>query len=401
MKILMMFHQRPFPPDYGAAKRNYHLLVETAKNHTIAVLSNGTPEDERRFREHFGRTFAHVRFVDVQRNKWVSILRRIVYLLQGKSDVWAFYSPDFQQALDEMTSAEQFDLLFSSFSILGFYRFPRNIPRIGNTHNVEYDNLRRASRETRSVVRKVFYFLQSLAVRRDEIRTARQFDVLLATSERDRRLFQEDLPEVRIEVIPNGVDLEDFSVQTVATEPHTMVFTGIMNYYPNDHGVRYFLEEIFPLIQARVPDAQVSIVGGSPSRAVKSYASASVHVTGYVKEIPPYLARAEVAIIPLLIGGGTRLKALEAMAMKKPIVSTTLGCEGLDLFDGESVLFGDTPQAFADAVVRLFLDPALRERISSRAHAQARAYRWEAISEKLEELFRQLRAASTDHIVRS
>lgn len=390
MKILMLFHLAPYPPDFGAAKRNYHLFVEALKNHDLTVLSLGTPDDEAKFREHFGARCDDVTFVDVRRNRWVNVLLRILYLLAGKSEIWLFHSKAFQKGIERICSTHRFDLIQCSISLLGMYRFPSGIPLIGNTHNVEYDNLRRSCRQTHNFVRKSHYFLQSLALKRDEIATARRFDVLLATSERDRDLFHEDLPGMRIEVIPNGVDTTLFAAQTGVPEPRTMVFTGLMNYYPNQHGVAFFLERVFPLILESVPDARVYIVGANPSRRIRARASANVEVVGYVKDVRPYIARGEISIIPLLIGGGTRLKVLEAMAMRKPIVSTTLGCEGLDIVDGESAVFADTPQEFAAAVVRLFSDGALRERLAARAYEKASDYRWESIGTVVEGVYKSL-----------
>jgi glycosyltransferase involved in cell wall biosynthesis len=172
-----------------------------------------------------------------------------------------------------------------------------------------------------------------------------------------------------------------------------MVFTGLMNYYPNSHGITFFLDRIFPLILESVPDARVYIVGANPSRRLRALASVNVAVVGHVKDVRPYIARGEISIIPLLIGGGTRLKVLEAMAMRKPIVSTTLGCEGLDIVDGQSAVFADTPQEFAAAVVRLFSDRGLRERLAAKAYEKASDYRWESIGTALEGVYQSLLSA--------
>ena len=393
MKILMLFHLAPYPPDFGAAKRNYHLFTEALKKHEVTVLSLGTPSDEARFRAHFGARCDDVTFIDIRRNRWVNVLLRMLYLLAGRSETWLFHSRAFQESLERTCGRHRYDLIQCSMSLLGIYRFPSGIPLIGDTHNVEYDTLRRSCRQTRNLFRKSYYFLQSFALKRDELATARKIDVLLATSTRDRDLFHEDLPDMRIEVIPNGVDTGFFAAQTDEPEPRTMVFTGLMNYYPNSHGITFFLDRIFPLILESVPDARVYIVGANPSRRLRALASVNVAVVGHVKGVRPYIARGEISIIPLLIGGGTRLKVLEAMAMRKPIVSTTLGCEGLDIVDGQSAVFADTPQEFAAAVVRLFSDRGLRERLAAKAYEKASDYRWESIGTALEGVYQSLLSA--------
>jgi glycosyltransferase involved in cell wall biosynthesis len=190
-------------------------------------------------------------------------------------------------------------------------------------------------------------------------------------------------------IVPNGTDISFFSPRESEPEPHTMVFPGVMNYHPNDQGIHYFLDEIFPRITARVPDAKIYVVGSRPSGRLLGRASDKIIVTGHVKDIRPYIAGAQVFVIPLWVGGGTRLKVLEAMAMKKPIVSTTIGCEGINVKHNESVLFADAPAEFADAVVRLFNDPVLRTRISTAAHTivTQNGHTWRDIGQRLEEVY--------------
>jgi glycosyltransferase involved in cell wall biosynthesis len=152
--------------------------------------------------------------------------------------------------------------------------------------------------------------------------------------------------------------------------------------------MRHFLDNIFPLILRQEPRAKVTVVGKNPSRSLLSRASANVIVTGFVEDVRPYMARAQVYIIPLLSGGGIRGKALEAMAMRKPIVTTSRGCEGIHLKDGESALFADTPEEFARAVLRLFGDAKLRERIADNAYATVVAkYNWEEKGEELNRVY--------------
>jgi glycosyltransferase involved in cell wall biosynthesis len=203
--------------------------------------------------------------------------------------------------------------------------------------------------------------------------------------------MKRELPETKFRVIPNGVDLGFFSPSPPSPEKNTMVFTGAMNYYPNNHGILFFLDEIFPRILTRTPDARIFVVGSSPSKRLMKRASQNVIISGFVDDVRPYIARANVCVIPLLIGGGTRLKALEAMAMKRPIVSTTLGCEGIHLKHEESALFADTPEEFATAVVRLFGDSDLRSKLAENAYASVTAhYDWSAIGEQLESVHQSL-----------
>jgi glycosyltransferase involved in cell wall biosynthesis len=267
------------------------------------------------------------------------------------------------------------------------------VPLVADTHNVEYELLYRTYRESKDIFRKMYNGIEYLLTKHEEIASSKKFDVVLATSENDLRTFRRDLPNQKMYVIPNGVDIEFFSSQTAEPEPNSIVFTGLMSYFPNDHGIQFFLKEIFPFVLSKVPDATVTIVGADPSREVLRLVSNNVHVTGYVGDVRPYFNKALVAIVPLLVGGGTRLKVLEAMAMRKPVVSTTLGCEGLDVQHGHSVLLADTSQEYADAIVELFRNEKLRHKLQQNAYEIVEStYDWKTIGTQLQRVFEELNA---------
>jgi glycosyltransferase involved in cell wall biosynthesis len=209
------------------------------------------------------------------------------------------------------------------------------------------------------------------------------------TTARDAEVFRRDLPSHDFRVIQNGVDptfLEPMN--GIPVELKTMTFTGLMGYWPNVNGILFFLNQVFPLLLQQVPDARVYVVGKDPPPGVQAFASDQVVVTGFVDDVRPYVARAEVFIIPLLIGGGIRSKALEAMALRKPIVSTSVGWEGILLKDGESVLTADTPQEFANCVARLFADKELAKRLGHQGYETVlKHYMWEEKGRQLEEVF--------------
>jgi glycosyltransferase involved in cell wall biosynthesis len=392
MKILMVFHTLTFPPESGVTKRTFHLLEEMARRHETTVLAMGSREDEERVRARLGpRT--KVTFVDARAPRWVNLLKRIRLFLFRQSLLRLSLTGKVQRALDEALRGAAFDAIFLSSPLLTYYRLPSGTPRVVDTHNVEYDMCRRSYEQAKGLVSRAYFYDQYRLLRRDELQACSVGDVLLTTSERDREVFQQDLPRQSIHVVPNGVDLDFFRPGLEEPEPDTIVFCGLMNYPPNDQGMTWFLDRVFPLVQAEVPQARLTIVGSGPSRALQRRASDRVTVTGYVKDVRPWVARGQVYVVPLLVGGGTRLKALEAMAMRKPIVTTSVGCEGIDLRHEESALFADEPEAFARSVIRLFRDPALRARLAQRAGAIAsEAYGWGAIGGKLDAICRSVAA---------
>jgi polysaccharide biosynthesis protein PslH len=393
MKILLLSHAAPYPPDLGPAQRMYHELVEMLKRHSVSVLSFGSPEEELNFRKHFGDTCHPVVFVPRVRSRWTNLFLRLWYMITGRSEARTLHTRQFQRALDELVYREKFDLIQCSTPLLGYYRFPSGIPVIGDTHNVEYDNAYRAYRQSTSIARKLYYLHLYLTLRREEVNCCKKFDVLFPTSERDQQVFRERLPAKRMVVIPNGLNVTFFKPDPTTPKPKSLVFTGLMNYYPNEHGMLFFLDNILPLIVSTTPDVLMTIVGAHPSKKLRDRAldNPNVTVTGYVEDVRPYVGAAQVYVVPLLMGGGTRQKVLLAMAMKKPIVSTTLGCEGITLKHEESALFADSPSAFADAVVRLFNDKALADRLADNAESIVHAeYRWESIGDKMHSVYDSL-----------
>ncbi len=391
MKVLMIFSYAPLPPplDLGGTKRNLPFLLENLKRHETSVLSYGTPEEERIFMQTIGKLCKSVTFVNKRRPRIVNGLQKLWLLATGRSPYRQMYRRTMQQALDAMVAKEQFDVIHTSVIMLGYLRFPRRIPVVSDTHEVTYDLLHRIYKSDPNMFWKPITYLAYKFGKREEIKLCNSFDAVIATTERDSQVFQQDVPKEKLFVVQNGAGSEFFEPLDVKQEPHSMVFTGLMTHYPNNHGVLYFLDEIFPRILEQTPDARVYIVGKSPSKQVLARACDHIVVTGFVDDVKPWIARGQVYIIPLLVGGGIRGKALEAMAMKRPIVTTSIGVEGIHLKNEESALFADSPEQFAESVVRLFNDGDLRHRIAEKAYMTAVArYQWDAKGKELDAVYR-------------
>jgi glycosyltransferase involved in cell wall biosynthesis len=286
------------------------------------------------------------------------------------------------------------DLIHLSSPLLRRLDLPRGIPVIADCHNVEHDSLSRVARTSPSRVRRLYSAALARRLVDDEATCAGGCDALLCVSERDRQLFAAMVPGTPTRLMPNGVDPGFFSPGGADRLPASMVFTGTMNYPPNDTGIRWFVEQILPLIAAGVPGTRLTIVGAGPSRAVQRSATERVRITGYVEDVRPFLERAEVCVVPILAGGGTRLKILEAMAMGTPVVSTSVGCEGLDLRDGEHLLVADGPGEFARAVLRLFREPGLCSDLALRARETVRErFGWERVGSELRAVYEEFTGA--------
>jgi glycosyltransferase involved in cell wall biosynthesis len=258
--------------------------------------------------------------------------------------------------------------------------------------NVDSSVWYRLARTEPNPLRKLIFYSQYRSFMGYESRICRYFDMCICVSAQDQKELASLCPGTAIEVVPNGVDPDYFRPGETEEDETRLVFTGSMDWHPNEDAVLYFCERIFPLIRAELPEIKFYIVGSNPTdRVLKLRGIEGVIVTGSVEDVRPYIASAAVYIVPLRIGGGTRLKILQALAMKKAVISTSIGCEGLDLQQDKHLLVADEPRQFAARTVQLIRDRSMRSRLGDdgKALVQER-YDWDVIARKLELVYRRL-----------
>ena len=287
--------------------------------------------------------------------------------------------------VDDLLVEEYYDAVLFESALIACYRTPTAAKRIIDQHNIEYDLLWRTFQKETSWVRKWYNWVESRLLRSAEIDLCRKADIVLTTSERDSLLLKEVLPQNSIEVVPNGVDIEIFHGGFSEDVSCQVIFTGAMNYYPNIEAVLSFAKQCWPLIKAEMPGVTWKIVGREPPPQVRELEKLpGITVTGTVTDVRPYLAASAVAIAPLRIGGGTRLKILEAFAMSKAVVSTSIGCEGLAAISGKHLLIADRPDEFAQAVIKLLKSPETRVALGSASRMLVEEeYSWEYCGSQL------------------
>jgi glycosyltransferase involved in cell wall biosynthesis len=236
-----------------------------------------------------------------------------------------------------------------------------------------------------------YSFVQWRRLRRYEAQVCRRVDQVLAVSQADGRALRRLVPGLDVTVIPNGIDTRAYAPATAKSQSASpsLVFTGTMDFRPNVDAVLWFTREVWPLIQAEVPDVHFYVVGQRPHRRLDPLREhPNVTVTGWVEDVRPYIADAAVYVAPLRMGGGTRLKLLEAMAMRKPVVATSLGAEGYPVTDGRELILADTTAQFARAVVRLLHSPARSRELGQNARAFVeRRYDWRVIVPRAEQVY--------------
>lgn len=263
-------------------------------------------------------------------------------------------------------------------------------PSVLFQHNVEAEIWRRHALNQRNVAVRAFFRAQWRRMEAYERRACRAFDSVVAVSDDDCSLLRLRYGLERVAAVPTGVDTDFFRPRGAeAVQPRTLVFTGSMDWMPNQDAIRFFLDEIMPLIAKEVPGVRLLVVGRSPNAALKALAASrpDVIVTGRVDDVRPFIGEARCYVVPIRIGGGTRLKIFEAMAMGKPVVSTTIGAEGLPIVDGQDLIVADTPAMFAAAVVRIVQDDELALRLGAQAAATVRErFSWERVADRFSQL---------------
>jgi polysaccharide biosynthesis protein PslH len=394
MNILFLASYLPSPPNTGARRRSQGLMSSLARSHTVSVLSLVEPGVDHTTALLQTRDYcAEVVAVENRRFTWNPLRKRG---LQAASMLSPYsygrllhHQPRFQQALDRMVGRARYDIITVESALLGYFRFPAGTTLVLNEQNIEFDILRRTAMIESRWARKLFNAVEYRKLRREERAVWNRFHGCAVPSERDEQLLRHETTTIPTMVVPNGIDSEFFRPAESAPEPQLLVFFGVLSYYPNEDGLTFFLDAVWPLIKRRHPAVRLLIVGPAPPASLLRRASDDVVITGMVDDVRPYLARATAIVAPLRIGGGTRLKILEALAMGKATVSTTIGAEGLDVTDGRELLLADTAPAFAEQVGRLIEDEALARRLGAAGRALVEdRYGWHGSARKLEDLYR-------------
>jgi len=234
-------------------------------------------------------------------------------------------------------------------------------------HNITFHQYQRIAQFESNPIRKIRAWLHSAMMHRWEPRYAERFDRCITVSEEDRRILTETNPRLQIDLVPNGVDTQLHNPLPEEGTSQALLFIGKMSYAPCVDAALYFCSEILPRIQRMNSEVEMWVVGRDPLPEIMRLNGDAVRVTGRVDSVVPYYRRSTVCVVPLRSGGGTRLKILEAMALGRPVVSTAIGCEGLDVVNGEHLLIADSSEEFAEQTVRLLKDRSLYRRVTASA----------------------------------
>ena len=398
MRILWLKTELLHPVDKGGKIRTYQMLKELKREHHIAYLTldDGTAGAEARAR---ASEYCHELFTVPHRTRRkfsagfyaelaANLLSPLPYFMKK------YESEGMRREIERRAARADFDVLVCDF-LSPSINVPRALrqPAVLFQHNVEAMIWRRHYEVQSNPLKKLYLRGQWGKARRYERDACRRFDSVVAVSREDAEVMRREYGVGEVSDVPTGVDTEFFRPRGRAEQPpqpprpapRSLVFTGSMDWLPNEDAIKYFTREIMPLVRAEVPDASLTVVGRDPFPGLVELArrDPSIVVTGRVEDVRPYIERAAAYVVPIRVGGGTRLKIYEAMAMEKAVVSTTVGAEGLPVRDGEELLLADTPEEFARAVVRVLTDEQLARDLGARAAAAVRGnFGWRRVAER-------------------
>lgn len=394
MRILLAFPRPLLPADTGGKIRSLQIFSRLAQRHEVHAISLADPA-----REHEGIAAMHAMFASYTAVPWrenakysagfyfdllANQFRELPYFIAKCC------RPEFARAMEAIARLHSVDLVVCDFlqTATAALQLPIR-PRVVFEHNVEFLLRKRQWETESSPLRKWLFAHEWKRTRRIEEQICRSYDSVIAVSDEDRAVLEESFGIRGVSTIPTGVDADYFKPMDLEQKRGLLAFVGSMDWFPNEDGMLWFLHEIYPLVRQAVPWAQCRIIGRNPSPAFKAAAAEfpGVELTGRVPDVRPKLAEAEAVIVPLRVGGGTRVKIPEAMAMAKAVVSTTIGAEGLPFANGREISIADDRADFAAAVTKLLLEAGRRSEMERAARERvSRDLGWDSVVNRFEEI---------------
>lgn len=408
MRILFLSHFVPYPPTDGASLRNYNLIRGLSAAHEVHLLTfhQRVHQDNsaklKASAEAMQRYCADLEILGLptDRNRLLRISALGSNLLfERPFSAQRFRCRRMMEAIRRRVRTGAFDIVHvDTVALWEYLDCLGNVPSVLNHHNVESALLRRRAATERNRLIRSYLALQARKVLEAERQAINRFDGNIAVSEVDAEELRAIAGGGLIRVIPNGTDTDYFAPSHAVSETTSVVFVGSMSWYPNRDAMGLFAREIWPIVRREIPNVQMNLVGAHPPAELIALGKRDpgFRVLGYVDDARPFMDKAAVYVVPIRVGGGTRLKILDAMAKGKAIVSHPVGAEGLAVTDGVDIVIAGDPQAFARRIIELIRDPARRAQLGTRARQTAlRLYSWSSVVPRLSEFYDFVAATRT------
>jgi glycosyltransferase involved in cell wall biosynthesis len=398
MKILWVNANFLHPTTKGGQIRTLEMLKRLNARHEVhyaAFADASEPEGPQRAPEYSSKHYVVNRHLPKRRSPAFFAQVAAGVFSSVPVAVGRFYSHEMEALVRQLQESENFDCMVCDFLVSAVH-FPHLERAVLFQHNVESVIWKRHAEHGTDAARRWFFGLQASRMLRYEEECCRRAAYVITVSPLDTQLTRELYGIQHVSDISTGVDLEYFAPRAVEQKAHDLVFVGSMDWMPNVDGVQYFVREILPLIRRKLPGCSLAVVGRKPDAAILALAEAdpAITITGTVPDVRPYLWNSKLSIVPLRIGGGTRLKVYESMAARVPVVSTTIGAEGLVWQDGENIAIGDTPEAFAQRCIDLLDNSAACQRMAESGwNLVSSRFSWEQVTRQFEDLMMRSKAA--------
>ncbi len=398
MRIIAITPELPYPPDQGGRIRMYNILTRLAKKHEVHLISLTSEQISLEYKTFLDNLFASVSCYNSNRSVYSLAYCLFLSLFwQRPYKLYKSTPPGFKSFLRSKIQNIAPDILLFDFHYLLDSVPDLKIPKVVVLHNLDHILYARFAAESGFSLKKIHGIIQKPLSMNLEIKLPVIFDHCVTVSKIEDNILRSISSSFNTSVIPNGVDIEFFtpnfkSPPSFCDDQSDIVFFGSMDYYPNIDGAIFMIEKIMPHIWKTDPKVSISIVGRNPGRLIRSYSQdARVRIIGGVDDMRPYIINAKVTVVPLRMGGGTRLKALEAAAMGKAIIGTSIGLEGLEFVDRKHILIADTPNEFAEQVIACLNSAILRESLGSQARKFVEEnYNWAHLTDKMEDLLKSV-----------
>ncbi len=401
MKILWVKAGGLVPPDTGGKIRSFNILRQLARQHSVTFFSfyaEHANDSHLDLENIFDQVVCVPLRLPVPKSSREMLDYGVRLFSAQPYGITKYCRPKVRRRLHALLKQETYDVILCDFIFAaGVIPWDCPTPKVLFTHNVEATIWRRHYEVATNPIWKAICLREWRKMEAAELRFLRLADSVLTVSETDRDAFASFVDPAKLTVIPTGVDVDYFQPTSAEETPNSLVFTGSMDWPPNEDAIIYFAEAILPLIKRQRPEVSLEVVGRSPSRKLQALAKTveGIRLTGWVDDVRPFVAGGSICIVPLRIGGGTRLKIFEAMAMGKAVLSTSVGAEGLPVQSGENILLADAPQDFADAVILLLRDSKERKRLGTAARTLVQEkYSWPKVAESFARSLQEVRAVA-------
>lgn len=389
MKILFLTYDLPFPLDQGGKIRSYHLLKNLSKNHQITLFSFFRRENQKQYLQDLQPfcqkicTFKRIK-VFSPHHLALSFIPKLPF------PIALYWSPQLKNQLCQEIKNSSYDLLhFESFYTSLYLDEKLKIPQVLGTENIEWRVYQEFAKKQKISFLKYPMVWESLRTRWFEQKTWQKADLCLAVSEENAREINQ-ITGKKVTVISNGVDLQFFNYSP-ARQGQKILFVGNFSYIQNQDAVRFLVKKIFPSIKQRVPEAQLLIVGRHPTKEIKNYGSQEIQIRSDLEDIREAYHQATLLLAPIRAGSGTKFKILEAMASGLPVVTTSVGIEGIQAQNGKEAIISDKPHELSRQTINLLNDLHSRQKLSKAGRQLVeKYYSWPKIVKKLGKAYEEL-----------